>query len=233
MKQKITYCWTHKFQKLIFNKAINRVQYELFEKSIESASKFYEYEILVDDFSYNKIADRFDNVVNIGDIQLEHADDFKVHLIENYADLNIIVDPDIIFDKEINFNIDADVIVERDYTAYNNNYKVLFDNLINRKANEIFPNFLNNNTMVNIGFLKINNDKVKKLYIEYYKKLKKFMSYKKIKYNYYYSVILGQYMLTLACENLGVIPTLMIDNHSDSYTHYDGIRKSFFYKRSI
>lgn len=233
MKQKITYCWTHKFQKLIFNKAINRVQYELFEKSIESASKFYEYEILVDDFSYNMIADKFDNVINVGNIQLEHADDFKVHLIENYADLNIIVDPDIIFHKEIDFNIDVDVIVERDYTAYNNNYKMLFDNLINRKVEQEFPNFLNSNIMVNIGFLKINNNKVKNLYIEYYKKLKKFMSDKKIKYNYYYSVILGQYMLTLACENLGVVPTLMIDNNSDCYTHYDGIRKSFFYKRSI
>lgn len=233
MKQKITYCWTHKFQKLIFNKAINRVQYELFEKSIESALKFYDYEILVDDFSYNMIADKFDNVINVGDIKLEHADDFKVHLIENYKELNVIVDPDIIFHKKLDFNIDADVVVERDYAAYNDNYKPLFDNLIKKKIDKKFPNFLLNNKMVNIGFLKINNKEVKDLYLKYYKELKKHMSDKKIEFNYYYSVILGQYMLSLACENLGVTPTLMIDQHSESYTHYDGIRKSIFYKRSI
>ena len=90
---------------------------EFFKKAYESAVKFYNVEILTDDFSIKELKQYGYNCKSVTNEKFFYHDDFKVFLLENYKNLNILVDPDIVFYEKVNFSKDDDLIVDRVYKS--------------------------------------------------------------------------------------------------------------------
>lgn len=233
MKETITYCFSLQLKKY-YSKRNFKITMEFFKKAYESAVKFYNVEILTDDFSIEELKQYGYDCKAVTNEKFLYHDDFKVFLLENYKNLNILVDPDIVFYKKVNFSNDDDLIVDRVYRSLTEDHTVpMIKEFIENGIQEIYPDYTFIQTMPNIGFLKFNNINLKLEYIKVYKKLKSWIMNSNIKHNLNHSILLGQYPLQILCNKFNITPTSLQDLQGDKYFHYDGERKYLSYKKSL
>ena len=199
---------------------------EFFKKAYESAVKFYNVEILTDDFSIKELKQYGYNCKSVTNEKFFYHDDFKVFLLENYKNLNVLVDPDIVFYDKVNFSNKDDLIVDRVYNSLTKDHTIPMINMfIDNGIQEVYPEYEFIDIMPNIGFLKFNNLDLKLEYIKVYKKLRNWLVESKIKHNLNHSILLGQYPLQILCNKFNITPTSLQDTQGDKYFHFDGERK--------
>ena len=158
MKETITYCFSLQLKKY-YSKRNFKITMEFFKKAYESAVKFYNVEILTDDFSIKELRKYGYNCKSVTNEKFLYHDDFKVFLLENYKNLNILVDPDIVFYEKVNFSNDVDLIVDRVYRSLTKDHTIpMIEEFIDNGIQEIYPDYIFIETMPNIGFLKFNNN---------------------------------------------------------------------------
>ena len=225
MKETITYFFSLQLKKY-YSKDNFKITMEYFKKAYISACKFYNVEILTDDFSIKEFKQYGYSCRSVTNEEFLYHDDFKIFLLENYKNLNILVDPDIVFFEKVDFPVGNDLIIERVSKSLTKNHTIpMINEFIDNGIQNVFPDYGFINTMPNIGFLKINNQELKLEYCKVYKKLKDWLVKSKIKHNLNHSILLGQYPLQILCNKFNIIPTSLQTTQGEKYFHYDGQKK--------
>jgi len=142
----------------------------LLEKFYEINSKFHHIE-LVTDIESHKLLNyiRFDTVKYVDTKSFKFVDDFKIFLLPNLKEEELIIDFDVFLKKPLTVDIKYDLIIER----YEEKFaKKIYKDLIKECKINFDKNYFldidNLDQVPNIGVLKINNLELLELYINTY-----------------------------------------------------------------
>lgn len=231
MKKTITYCFSFRHKKY-FSDENFKLTMDIMKQAHITASKFYNVEILTDNYSVSKLERLGYSVKPVTDVYFHYLDDFKVELLKNHSsEFDILVDPDIVFYDEVIFPDDKDLIVDRVYDSLSKNHSIpMIEEFIENGVQDVWPEYDWVSSMPNIGFFKLNNNDLKLEYIEIYSILKKWLLDSNITFNIEHSILLGQYPLQILCDKHNITPYALQDLQGSKYYHYDGARKYLDYR---
>ena len=137
---------------------------DYFEKAYTSACKFYNVEILTDDFSIKGLKEYGYNCRSVTNEKFLYHDDFKIFLLENYKNLNIIVDPDIVFFEKVDFPVGNDLIIERVSKSLTKNHTIPMINEFIDNTEEIYESFGYNNVKISYDIELFNENNTADIY---------------------------------------------------------------------
>lgn len=226
MKKTITYCFSLCHRKHYSDENF-KLTIDIMKQAFATASKFYNIEILTDNYSVSRLAKLGYTARPVTDVHFHYLDDFKVELHKNHSsEFDILVDPDIVFYDEVTFPDDKDLIVDRMYDALSETHSIpMIEEFIENGVQDVWPEFDWVSNMPNIGFFKFNNNDLKLEYIEIYSILKKWLLDSNITFSIDHSILLGQYPLQILCNKHNITPHALQDLQGSKYYHYDGARK--------
>lgn len=220
-KPSFVYCFSKKLAKNEEQYAINL---QLLEKSTNLLKKLYSYKLVTDTETFRDV-ENFSSEIEIIDTQnFNFLDDIKLSLLQTLSSSDIIIDPDIFVFDDLNISNDVDIIFEHKEKYFDNPWyefvieslkgTFLYDKIKSAKSLPFVPN---------IGFLKINNKKLLKEYIEQYEYYSKDIVDKKGNKLHKYSIILGQYLLgMLLFEGNYSYLYMRGVNNGNKYSHLAG-----------
>jgi|TARA_R100000081_G_scaffold87495_1_gene58067 hypothetical protein len=222
-KIKFVYCFSK-------NLAVNEEQYTisltLLTQSVKLLNKHSNCRIVTDDSTYNDLKELSNDIEVIDSSNFRFLDDFKLSLIKDLKDNEILVDPDILMFKKPMVDSDVDLIFDykdspRKYWYEEDIRKIegtlLYDKIKSIKKLPFVPN---------IGFLKINNKTLLTDYIEQYEYYRKDIIERFDNPFLSFSILLGQYLLgILLYEGNYSYLSIRSANTADVYEHLGGPQK--------
>jgi len=206
---------------------------ELYIETYNSNSTIHSTKFYTDPESYYLFEGKIDNIFTADTSNYVLLDDFKLNLLPNLSNNEIIFDGDIFLEHPLSLNIEKDVVCERKsvlskFPLAHSRYLTASYIYIENGVKSLIPFFHENQQWVpNIGMLYFNNKNAQSEYLNQYNILRNWFIDNKIEEKYglikshsgYYAT-LGQYILGLVCEHNNYTSVGFIENNS--YTHLDG-----------
>jgi hypothetical protein len=194
-------------------------------KSLECAKEHHKVKFYTDKETLPHLTDIDIDKTIIDTEGFYFVDDFKVHLLSVIEDDEVLIDTDLFLFSPIKLEKGYDIYLDFKDESTKSWYKGYIDYFINRGVTDIVPNFIQPHVFVpNIGILKINNEDLKKEYIDIYKKVREWLLLTDDNINKGTSIILGQYLLGLTLQN-NKYSSYYCYNGKNHYLHFSGPKK--------
>lgn len=202
----------------------------LISKFYEINKKFHQIELVTDVESHKLLRYmEFDSIRYVHTSNFDFVDDFKIFLLEELLENEVIIDFDVYLKKPLHIDNKHDLIIERYEEAF---AEGIYRDLIKKSdisfKKEFYLRISNLNAVPNIGVFKINNRELLKKYLTVYdikrreikfKAIEQGLDYKK------YSVLIGQLTLRHILNN-SVYSVFDTKSSPDNYyTHLNGETK--------
>ncbi len=219
-KHSFVYCFS---KKLANNEEQYAINLQLLEKSITHLKGLYRYRIITDELTHKDVEHLSTDIQFIDTSDFIFLEDMKAKCISLLGQDETIIDPDLFIFKSLDYVDNFDLIFEHKDSPTKSWYT---DNISNLKGTLLYDRVKNTGSIPfvpNIGFFKINNNKLLHTFTKTYYKYREDLLLNNITDPNRFNLLLGQYLLGIILyEGNFSYLNLRSTNPVENYTHLAG-----------